>query len=253
MMKKIDNLIRCGKYEEKVDDCGGEDAESLNKKEAAGRPDMYPGDPELGEETYSTISAGSLYGVDFYASEAQRKAAEAFVQNAVANVAFPQGGENGDVVYQKTMAAIQSVAASTFVEAYTSRVKRDIQGIQEETIKKSKLQLLKEMNTAESSSSDFWIGEERIGNLGILQRALAFFDLFFALNYSLNHIFEQLEKVNLQLSLLLTQNTLLSKNLKDMMTIPSLGRKGGYSGFEEELTEGMSDEEKEEWEKAKEK
>jgi hypothetical protein len=211
--KRLDNLVQYGQYTDEVDE--RKNYIKLAREAAISRENQFP-------QGYSATSAQSILGKDQYAEgeDDQKKAAIAFLQNAVGNVMVPvlrTDNPSADkatdyIAYQRTMAAIQSVAARNVVEAYTSRIPveyvKGSENVPREV--KSKLQLLKEMNTFYPADANYW-SETGPGSLGLAQKALAFFDLFFAFNFSLNQFSEQLDKINLQLSLLITQNTLLSK------------------------------------------
>jgi hypothetical protein len=216
--KRLDHLIQYGQYKDDVRLVAN--YVNVAKNAARERPLNYP----VGAghtKYYSAISAQSIFDADQYDDELQRQAAETFIQNLVGNVTVPvlrDADPKSDnaleyVIYQKAMSAIQSVAARNIAQLYAERfpVEYIEASISTPKTMKSKLQLLKEMNTFYPSLRNYWLDENGIGNLGLAQKALAFFDSFFALNFSLNRIYEQLERAGLQLSLITIQNTFLSK------------------------------------------
>ena len=103
---------------------------------------------------------------------------------------------------------------------------------------KSKIQLLKEINTADPSSEEYWT--DGSGSLGIIPRALVFLDSFFAINYTISRISDKIDKMNLQLSSLITQNAFLNKTVSGLLLQASMTRgelKEGLSEMSEQISD----------------
>lgn len=186
---------------------------------------------------YSTTSAGSLLSANQYNINPnavqlllsgdtkaankivsdQAKAAMGFIQNAsLANQPIPVL-DNYDkteagiqyAAYRKTVMAIQSIANNTLANAFVSRLPYAY----DTADAVSKQNLLNQMNTADPGNSAYWDPDKKgIGSQGLLPRALDFMTRFFSINYNLNNITKQLDRMNLQLAMLITQNTLLIQN-----------------------------------------
>lgn len=187
---------------------------------------------------FSTTSVNSLLSGDQYIKDAnnvslllqgnpdstkkinadQAKAALGFVQNAaLANQAMPALENPGDsdeakdyIALRKTVLSIQSVANNTLANTLVSRLPYQYDAAGHSA---SKLNIINNMNTENTGSSQYWNAKEKgVGAKGLLPRALDFITRFFSINYNLNNISQQLSRVNLQLAMLITQNTLIIKN-----------------------------------------
>ncbi|MGD9108395.1 MAG: hypothetical protein PVI75_04410 [Gammaproteobacteria bacterium] len=147
----------------------------------------------------------------------QAKAALGFVQNAaLANQPIPilsdaDKSEAGMqyTAYRRTVMAIQSIANNTLANELVSRLPYAY----DTSDTASKQNLLNQMNTADPGNSAYWDPDkDGIGSQGLLPRALDFMTRFFSINYNLNNITKQLNRMNLQLAMLISQNTLLIQN-----------------------------------------
>ena len=213
LTKTVNNMTQYGKNDTK-NYTPEDDATTENKIQDAAyaRQDIF-GD-------FSALSSASLLSSDQITDSNQQKAAQAFVVNATsanlgivpikkANLKTPTSdAEAKYVAYQKTMAALQSIATNTYATSYANRMPVSV-GSKTTT---SKLANMYQMNTSITSDDGYWHDKDGVGQQGILPRALAFFTAFFSMNYNLNHISEQLERMNLQLAALITQNTINIQN-----------------------------------------
>lgn len=186
---------------------------------------------------YSTTSADSLlstnqYGINPNAVQLllsgntkeankiasdQAKAALGFIQNAsLANQPIPALGDSDTseagieyAAYRKTVMSIQSIANNTLANAFVSRLPYTY----DTADAVSKQNLLNQMNTADPGDSAYWDPDKKgVGAQGLLPRSLDFMTRFFSINYNLNNITKQLDRMNLQLAMLISQNTLLIQN-----------------------------------------
>jgi hypothetical protein len=151
----------------------------------------------------------------------QIKAALGFIQNAsyasqgLTEIPEGQSSTNSDAkkyaAYLKTISSVQSVANDTLIRSLIARLPYTYD--QKDGDGTSQLKNFTEMNVASASNSDYWNPDtDNMGSKGILPRVLEFFTRFFSINYNLDHISKQLERVNVQLAMLITQNTMEIQN-----------------------------------------
>lgn len=222
--KSLTNLIGYGVYAPSVDPSKASNgtSASYNAENAFGNYSTTSVDSLLTGNQYKINSANVpllLKGDPQLASKItdnQSKAALGFIQNAaLANQSMPTikstDDESSDVKeyldLRKTMLSIQSVANNTLANTFVSRLPYQYDSSGKSA---SKLGIINNMNTEDSSNGDYWDANKKgIGSRGLLPRTLDFITRFFSMNYNLNNISKQLNRTNLQLAMLITQNTLL--------------------------------------------
>jgi len=225
--KSLTNLTGYGVYTPSVDPSKAPSgvSASYNAKNAFGNYSTTSADSLLTGNQYKINAANVpllLKGDPNLASKItddQAKAALGFIQNAaLANQSMPTikstDDESSDVkdymALRKTMMSIQSVANNTLANAFVSRLPYQYDSSGKSA---SKMGIINNMNTEDSSSSAYWDADKKgVGSRGLLPRALDFITRFFSMNYNLNNISKQLSRTNLQLAMLITQNTLLIQN-----------------------------------------
>lgn len=222
--KSLTNLTGYGVYTPSVDPSKASNgvSASYNAKNAFGNYSTTSADSLLTGNQYKINAADVpllLKGDPNLASKItddQAKAALGFIQNAaLANQSMPgiksTDDESSDVkeymALRKTMMSIQSVANNTLANTFVSRLPYQYDKTGETA---SKMKIINNMNTEDSSNSAYWDADKKgVGSRGLLPRAMDFITRFFSMNYNLNNISKQLNRTNLQLAMLITQNTLL--------------------------------------------
>jgi hypothetical protein len=213
IVKKMNNLIQYGQYNA---DSVDKDANFIKKNYESAMKRTEPYKDQIPDQS---TSASTLLSKTMINDDAQKKAAEDFIINAVGNIPLPREKFPSDsddqkkyIAYQRMASSIQSFATQSFIEDYTSRLPFTIiidkinPGANITTSKKDLLRLI---NTGKSTDADYWLSGT--GKAGIIPRVMTYLSSFFSINYSLNHIIDQLDKTNMLLSLITTQNTLITK------------------------------------------